>query len=338
MGDAAGVLLVGQVVEADDGDDAPFALPRDPGFVLDPAGVRSHDGDRRSRLKLADEGVIARPVVDLAFAVRSFGAGAVEPDLGDLPVVRQKFPELVLEVLVVPWRIAVARLVAIPRREVDAEFQAGLAAGRRDLADDVALAFPPGRVLDRMIREAARPEAEPVVVLGCDDEAPDPGGLDRLDPLAGVEIRGIEELRVFRALPPFSVSERVHAEMDEGLEFERLPGELPLGRHDPGRLRDELGNRVRREDVQAARDRRPFFMRHRPRATGIGKNDSGQRGRDDGVHRLERMSHGLSPDANLRDINIQQEGDTYRRYFYTSGTCPRPSRKAPCRPLTTSGP
>ena len=182
-GDPAGILLVGQVVEAGDGDDAPFALARHARFVPDPAGVRPHDRDDGPGLEPADEREIPRPVVDLPPAVRSLAAGAVEPDLGDLAVVRQELAELVLEMLVVAGRVAVARLVPVPGREVDAERKPAFAAGRGDLADDVALPVLPRRAPDRVLGEFARPQAEAVVVLGREDQTPDPRGLDRLDPL-----------------------------------------------------------------------------------------------------------------------------------------------------------
>ena len=235
-GDPARAFFVGQVVHPRDGDDAPLALAGDARFVSDPAGVRADDGDDRARLELADEGVVALPVVDLPLAVGALGAGPVEPDLGDLAVTRQELAELVAEMLVVARRVAVARLVAVPRRQIKAELEAGLAAGLGDLADDVPLAAPPGRALDRMLREPARPEAEAVVVLGRQDEPAHAGGLEGPDPLAGVEGGRIEERRVLFPCPPLAVGEGVDAEMDEGLELEGLPGELALRRPDPDGL------------------------------------------------------------------------------------------------------
>ena len=322
MGDAAGVLLVRKVVEADDGNDAPLAFPGDTGLVPDPAGVRAHDGDDGSGLDLADEGEIAGPIVDLALAVRPLAAGAVEPDLGDLAVVRQDLAELVLEVLVVAGRIPVARLVPVPWRKVNAECQAALPAGLGHLPDNVALPSPPRGILDRMLGEQARPEAESVMVFGRDDEALDPRGLDRLDPLAGIEIGRVEKPRVFRPLAPLAVGERVHAEMNKRLELERLPAELTRGRHDPRSFCPQLGWRIRRQDLDRARNgpmipgrRDPRFARHRLHAADPSKGKKDRRD-EGGRPGRDPDSHGLSSApgrGHVPEVRVPVSSKTSRR-------------------------
>ena len=222
-----------------DRDDAPLGLPAVAGLGPDPADVGPHDGDDGLRLELADELVVGRPVVDLLLAVGAFAVGPVEPDLVDRAVVGQQLAELAAEVLVVAGRIAVALLVAVPGREIDPEAHPGFAAGRGDFAHDVALPVPPGAALDGVVGQGRRPEAEPVVVLGRDDERLHPGVLDHPDPLPGVEGGRVEELGILRPLAPFAVGEGVHPEMGEGDELAGLPGRLARRGHDRGGLADD---------------------------------------------------------------------------------------------------
>ena len=67
-----------------------------------------------------------------------------------------------------------------------------------------------------------------------------PAVLARADPLAGVEGRGIEELRVLLAVAPFAVGEGVHAEVGEADELHLLPGDLLRRGGNVGRLAEDL--------------------------------------------------------------------------------------------------
>src|SRR5881628_899562 len=67
--------------------------------------------------------------------------------LRDGAVVGQELPELAQEVPVVRWRVAVGRLMTIPRREVNAKLQAGLPASVRHLSNGIALPPTPWALL-----------------------------------------------------------------------------------------------------------------------------------------------------------------------------------------------
>ena len=67
------------------------------------------------------------------------------------------------------------------------------------------------------------------MVLGGQDEEPDPGLLEDGGPLPGVEVGGIEPPWILLAVAPFAVGEGVHAEMGERDELVPLPGELLRG-------------------------------------------------------------------------------------------------------------
>ena len=185
--------------------------------------------------------------VVVLLAAFSFGMRTVEPDLRHGTVFGQQFEKLVQEVFVViihleregplvrkrPTRhlarngaqrggasvtiqtVGRFHLVKIGRREVEAEFQAILAAGGRQFLHDIP---PVGAGGYAVCRVAARPEDESVMVLGRQDHAFHPGVPEDPAPLVGIRLPEIEDGGVFDAAPPFHAREGIGAEMHEGGE------------------------------------------------------------------------------------------------------------------------
>jgi hypothetical protein len=227
-----GAVGAGVAGEADERgvDHGPVGVAGDAAFVADPAhgraAVAEDHGVGLEAVAGLEEG---GPVVLLALAVRAFAAGAVEPDFAEFAVLGEQLVELGQVEGVVGGGVAVGGLVAIPRAEVEPGREVVAAAGVHEFADDVALALLPGRGLDGVVGEGARPEAEAVVVLGGEHHglrARRPGGGG---PLVGVEGGGVEDGRGRLAVAPFAVGEGVRAEMDEDREGAILPGELGGG-------------------------------------------------------------------------------------------------------------
>ena len=167
-----------------------------------------------------------RPVVGLALAVRPFAVGAVEPHFRQRTVMAQQFGELGDVDVVVGAALPVAGVIAVPRREVEARAQAGVAAGVDEFAHQVALAGAPRAGRHRMRGGRAGPQAEAVVMLGGEHDAAEARVLHHLHPLPRIERRGCEQLRVLLAGAPFAVGEGVDAEMHEQRELLALPGQL----------------------------------------------------------------------------------------------------------------
>ena len=219
----------------------PRGVARDALLVADPAhvgaGVAEHHG---VGLQVADDlprvlPVVVRPAVDRpllprAAVVAVAAVRPVEPDLEERPVARHQLPELAAVVLEVGGP-AVLRVVAVPRREVDAEGEPVPPARVGDLADDVALAAAPGAVLDGVLGELRGPQAEAVVVLGGEDEALQARRLRRADDLVGVEVGRVEDRRGLVPVAPLLVGEGVHREVQEAVDLELVPAELPRARH-----------------------------------------------------------------------------------------------------------
>ena len=242
----------------------PRGVAGDALLVADPAhvgaGVAEHHG---VGLQVADDlarvlPVVVRPAVDRpllprAAVVAVAAVRPVEPDLEERPVARHQLPELAAVVLEVGGP-AVLRVVAVPRREVDAEGEPVPPARVGDLADHVALAAAPGAVLDGVLGELRGPQAEAVVVLGGEDEALQARRLGRARrsgrrrTSVGSKIR-----RGLVPVAPLLVGEGVHREVQEAVELELVPAELPRARHGAvgrgrlGRAREGGRGRGRRE-------------------------------------------------------------------------------------------
>jgi hypothetical protein len=77
-----------------------------------------------------------------------------------------------------------------------------------------------------VLGELRGPEAEPIVVLGGQDEQLDAGVFEHSRPLAGVKVGRVEQRWVFLALTPLAVGEGVHAKVGKGDKLVPLPGQL----------------------------------------------------------------------------------------------------------------
>ncbi len=94
----------------------PVGFTRDAFLVPDPPDVRPGIGkDHRFRLERTHGPMDPGPVIHLALAVGTLAVGTVEPDLGNRSVLGQQFGELAYVEVVVPGRIAVRRLMPVPR-------------------------------------------------------------------------------------------------------------------------------------------------------------------------------------------------------------------------------
>ena len=222
---------------------APVGLADVSGFSADPAQVSAIAAvvpDETPRLQLADHVVGRRPLVvcgavDIAaFIGPSVPAvtavGSVEPHLKHIAVLCQQFVKLVAEVCDI-FRLAIVRMIAVPWREVYGIFQPFLAASLRQLADNIALAVLPRRVLHRILSVFRRPHAEAAVMLCREDDALHAGLFADACPLAAVEVAGIEQRRVFVSVAPLLVGISVKRVVDEGVHLHILPTQLVFSRY-----------------------------------------------------------------------------------------------------------
>src|SRR5262249_17076415 len=111
----------------------------------------------------------------------------------------------------------------------NAELETVTAACVRDLLHHVALAALPGAVPDGVFRRFRRPEAEAVVMLAGENRAAHTARLQCGDDLIGIELRRIEDPRVFVAVTPLPVGEGVDPEVQESAGLYLMPGDLASG-------------------------------------------------------------------------------------------------------------
>ena len=129
------------------------------------------------------------------------GLAHVVPELGDVPVLAaQELLELGVDVVhvalfvegVVVHPRVLGLLLPVDVGEVEAELDADLLAGLRQLQEGVAVG---GGLLGEVVVGRGRvPHGEAVVVLGGDEQHPHAGVLGLLAPRGGVEVRGVEGL------------------------------------------------------------------------------------------------------------------------------------------------
>ena len=149
-------------------------------------------------------------------------AAAVEPEIVNRPVVRQKLAHLILEVVVVLLRVIEPdRPTPLRGRVVETNLHIVSSAGVGELLHDVALSALPRTLRHRIIRIFTRPVRETVVMLRHEDAVLRAGVLRRPDPAAAVETRRVERGRRHRQSVPVVVSgiKAPYAEMEEHPEL-----------------------------------------------------------------------------------------------------------------------
>ena len=95
--------------------DIPLALAADSRLVSAPADIWTRDGNDRLGLTLAYKVIVALPVIFLLTAVLALAACAVEPDAEYIAVVRQQLAQLILEIFIICFALAVSGIVPVPR-------------------------------------------------------------------------------------------------------------------------------------------------------------------------------------------------------------------------------
>ena len=81
----------------------------------------------------------------------------------------------------------------------------------------------PWAVLDAVLGVGARPQAEAVMMFGCQDHSFHTGVDKGLHPLLTVQTSRIKRFRIGVAIAPFPVIESIETEMHKGISFHLLP-------------------------------------------------------------------------------------------------------------------
>src|SRR5699024_540895 len=216
---------------------------RRPGHVLDRIGGQpvlvahpadsggAHVEDHGTRLQLVNHLADASPGV-----LPARGTGAIEPQLVQFAVVCAQLAQLGQVELVVGIGILVLRGVAVPWREVEAEFHPVPPARIGDLAYYIAVTVLPGGRGHGVAGGRRGPQAEPVMVLGGQDHVFRSDVVGETDPFVGIEVIGVEDLWGEGAVAPLLTSEGVNPEVKEDAEAITLPGQL-LGSGDKSACR-----------------------------------------------------------------------------------------------------
>src|SRR5581483_1690246 len=186
-------------------DDVPVLVINLAGFISSPArvtvleesGVGKDDGVRLVGAQRLD---IFVEVVDVASAARS-----VEPPFDKLAITRRQLRHLCAVVVVVGGSILITRLMAIPRREIDAETESRAPSGLLHVADHIPFAVAPRACLNAVCGLIGGPERKAVMMLGDKHHVTCACSFDGFHPLIRVELRRVEDLRVCGAIAPLAI-------------------------------------------------------------------------------------------------------------------------------------
>ena len=147
-------------------DGGPVGVAAGPVLVAAPPHVGARVGkDHRLGLVPLDEREESRPVIDLALAIRPLAVRPVEPHFRDAAILRQQLGELIAVEIVVARRVTVRWIVPVPWRQVEPGAKSLGATGIDHLAHYVARSTAPWALRHGVVRRAARPQAEAVVML-----------------------------------------------------------------------------------------------------------------------------------------------------------------------------
>ena len=196
-------------------------------LVAHPAAAGAYIAeDHGLRLQALDRRIEQRPVIDLPAPRGPLSTGTVEPLLEHRTVTAVQHALQRPDKRLIVGRRAIARIVAVPGRDIHAEPEILRRTGIRKRTQHISLSVAPGTLRHGVRALGRRPETEAVVVLGREDHTPEPGGTGRLRPLAAVERRGLEDVFRLRPVTPFRPGERVGAEVAEKIHLHLLPGHL----------------------------------------------------------------------------------------------------------------
>jgi len=208
------------------------------------AGILNHQAFRLKRMDMVVEfgptpalalsqlpvgGCFPLRIVGPAAGGVVFVPAAVEPHLQDRAVAGQQFGQLRLHVVDVGPVAVVVGKIPVPKRVVKAGFESGGTEGVDKSCDNVD---GDAGVLHRIIGTAARPKAEPVMMLGGQDRVLHARLQRNFRPLAGVQPAWGEFRRREPAVAPADTGECVDSKVDEHSEpefFPVVPGKIQYG-------------------------------------------------------------------------------------------------------------
>ena len=153
--------------------------------------------------------------------------GAVKPDFEHFTVIGQQVTQLRIEIIQI-FRRTVIGLMPVPRRKIDGELQPVFPAGVRKFAYDIALPSLIRRIGYAVVCTLEGPKAKTVMMLGGEDHSFHAGVHQGLRPLFAVQPGRVEGSGIGITISPFTVIERIQAEMDKSVCFHFLPLHLFL--------------------------------------------------------------------------------------------------------------
>ena len=199
-------------------------------FISDPTAAGTIVTENHSiRLHTVYGRVEEWPVIDLFLAVRSFSAGSVKPLLEDRTVISQSMLQR-LYIYIVVLVCTIMRIMSVPWRNINSEFNTIFPAGIGKFLQDITFAIFPAALGHGVSAVWIRPQAESVMMLTCNDDTFHTRRLGNGCPLTAIHSSRIEQFRLLLTASPLVTGECVRSEMHEHVKFHLLPLDLLLCR------------------------------------------------------------------------------------------------------------
>jgi len=198
-------------------------------FISTPSDIWPAHTDTCVWLIFSNTFVIAIPVVDLFFPIRSFPTCTIQPDTENIPIAGEKLSQLCQIVIIIFFSTSIARLVSIPWRKINSKFQSMAAACFGHFPDHISPAIFPRACCNAVTGISGRPQAEAVMVLTGKNYAFHAGILCCSHPLVCVKLCRIKNLQIFRSISPFPIGIRIHSKMKKRIKLCCLIGNLAAG-------------------------------------------------------------------------------------------------------------
>ena len=148
--------------------------------------------------------------------------GSIEPDFKDVSIISEQFIQLLIEIIHILRRTIIC-LMPVPWRKINGKLDTVLLAGIRKFAYNITFTVFVRSIPDAIFCQLCRPQAEAVMMFGCQDHSFHTGVDKGLHPLLTVQTSRIKRFRIGVAIAPFPVIESIETEMHKGISFHLLP-------------------------------------------------------------------------------------------------------------------
>ena len=136
-----------------------------------------------------------------AFSVFPLSAGTVKPYGTDFSVIGQKLCQLVHKIIVIGFSLSIIFIIPVSGGQINTKPDTALPAGVDNLLHHIPFSVLVAAAGNGMLHTFTGPKTESVMVFTCKDQPPHSSSLDCRHPLGRIQLLGIKNLLILRAVP-----------------------------------------------------------------------------------------------------------------------------------------